>query len=453
MGPGSGTFLEHIRKVHPKKAPELVPLKAKPLIRDFFSKAKMKIPFNEDIAVGKLLKWIVKTDQPFTIVDNEHFQDFINYLKNDINLVSRRTIMRRLEDVYLQKIQEVKSKLNTLSSKFSVTCDVWTSKNQLSFFGFTIHYIDDEWKLQENLLTFKFLEGEHDGESLSVAFIDVLEQFGIADRLLGVTGDNATNNSTMIARMEQYYHDRYPEAGFSVAWNRIECMAHVLNLGAQQILKQFKQPLDKDTYEAGSDSSDDINFSDDIYIGIDSAIEKLNHYYDKISPMVGIALLLNPCLKKQMLTESLQWEEQWVESVLDHFMSSFDHYKRKLSRPSENFFTHIITTPVVQVENGVLSKYKNKKRKVITDTSTEEEYTKYFNEPLSADGTNVLSYWKAKAFDYPILSAMAKDYLTVQASSVPAERAFSSGVDLVTANRCSLSGRTIEMTQFLKFVL
>jgi len=496
--------------------------------------------------------------------------------------------MRRLEDMYLQKIQEVKSKLNTLSSKFSVTCDVWTSKNQLSFFGFTIHYIDDEWKLQENLLTFKFLEGEHDGESLSVAFIDVLEQFGIADRLLGVTGDNATNNSTMMARMEQYYHDRYPEAGFSVAWNRIECMAHVLNLGAQQILKQFKQPLDKDTYEAGSDSSDDMvtaisrlsflcrkirlspklrrlleklckekdvkylvpiidvatrwnstydmlvraveikdimsdtlyqykdrdlinlvlteadwncvyqlieilaplkeatllasqngdslmitnviptyhlcaeilgeslnnfNFSDDIYIGIDSAIEKLNHYYDKISPMVGIALLLNPCLKKQMLTESLQWEEQWVESVLDHFMSSFDHYKRKLSRPSENFFTHIITTPVVQVENGVLSKYKNKKRKVITDTSTEEEYTKYFNEPLSADGTNVLSYWKAKAFDYPILSAMAKDYLTVQASSVPAERAFSSGVDLVTANRCSLSGRTIEMTQFLKFVL
>ena len=217
MCPGSGTFLEHIRKVHPKKAPELVPLKAKPLIRDFFSKAKMKIPFNEDIAVGKLLKWIVKTDQPITIVDNEHFQDFINYLKNDINLVSRRTIMRRLEDMYLQKIQEVNSKLNTLSSKFSVTCDVWTSKNQLSFFGFTIHYIDDEWKLQENLLTFKFLE--------------------------------------------------------------------------------------------------------------------------------------------------------------------------------------------------------------------------------------------AKAFDYPILSAMAKDYLTVQASSVPAERAFSSGVDLVTANRLSLSGRTIEMTQFLKFVL
>jgi hypothetical protein len=46
---------------------------------------------------------------------------------------------------------------------------------------------------------------------------------------------------------------------------------------------------------------------------------------------------------------------------------------------------------------------------------------------------------------------MAKDYLTVQASSVPAERAFSSGTDLVTPERCALGGETIEMTQFLKF--
>ena len=67
-----------------------------------------------------------------------------------------------------------------------------------SLFGFTIHYISDDWQMKDNLLAFKFLEGEHDGESLSVAFIDVLEDFGIADRLLGVTADNATNNSTMM---------------------------------------------------------------------------------------------------------------------------------------------------------------------------------------------------------------------------------------------------------------
>jgi hypothetical protein len=43
-----------------------------------------------------------------------------------------------------------------------------------------------------------------------------------------------------------------------LAWNQVECMAHVLNLSSQQILKQFKQPVDKETYEAGSDSSDNM---------------------------------------------------------------------------------------------------------------------------------------------------------------------------------------------------
>ncbi len=48
---------------------------------------------------------------------------------------------------------------------------------------------------------------------------------------------------------------------------------------------------------------------------------------------------------------------------------------------------------------------------------------------------------------------MAKEYVAVQASSVPAERAFSSGTELVTAERCSLGGETIEMTQSLKMQL
>jgi hypothetical protein len=38
--------------------------------------------------------------------------------------------------------------------------------------------------------------------------------------------------------------------------------------------------------------------------------------------------------------------------------------------------------------------------------------------------------------------------MTAQASSVSAERAFSSGTDLVAPDRCSLGGNTIEMTYF-----
>jgi flagellin-specific chaperone FliS len=69
----------------------------------------MKKPFDGDIFMGKLLKWMVKTDQPFSIVDNEEFQDLLEYLKKDLSVDSRRTIMRRLDELYLQMKNRLKN--------------------------------------------------------------------------------------------------------------------------------------------------------------------------------------------------------------------------------------------------------------------------------------------------------------------------------------------------------
>ena len=45
---------------------------------------------------------------------------------------------------------------------------------------------------------------------------------------------------------------------------------------------------------------------------------------------------------------------------------------------------------------------------------------------------------------------MAKDYLTIFATSTPIERVFSGGTDLVAQRRCSLKGETIHEAMCLK---
>ena len=66
---------------HKSKCPELITTSQPIVNRGFFDKKKMALPFNADVFIGKLLKWIIKTDQPFSIVDNEHFTDILEYLK------------------------------------------------------------------------------------------------------------------------------------------------------------------------------------------------------------------------------------------------------------------------------------------------------------------------------------------------------------------------------------
>ncbi len=59
----------------------------------------------------------------------------------------------------------------------------------------------------------------------------------------------------------------------------------------------------------------DFQCEDDIYIGMEAAVEKLTHYYDNMSPMVGIALALDPSKKFKYLEKGLNWEVEWVNSI------------------------------------------------------------------------------------------------------------------------------------------
>lgn len=84
QGPGTSTTLKHLRSCHPSKCPELLPAAsgaAAISARGFFDKKKMTEPFDCDIFMGKLLKWIIRTDQPFSVVENKDLQDLLDYLR------------------------------------------------------------------------------------------------------------------------------------------------------------------------------------------------------------------------------------------------------------------------------------------------------------------------------------------------------------------------------------
>jgi hypothetical protein len=112
--------------------------------------------------------------------------------KKDVGVKSRRTIMRRLEELFYLKQEQLKNTLEECS-KLSITCDLWTSRNQLSFFGSTGHWFDRDYCYHERLISFKYVEGDHDGENLCDEMINVLERLAIID------------NTTMMAEMENVF--------------------------------------------------------------------------------------------------------------------------------------------------------------------------------------------------------------------------------------------------------
>jgi hypothetical protein len=143
------------------------------------------------------------------------FRAFLAYLNADIDVwlpkshhSIREWVMRQFED---QKDQ-MKLKIQSAQSKIHVSCDLWTSPNSLAILGIIAHFIDEEGKLQHCTVALKDILGEHTGESLTKAVLEVLEEWGFIPKLGFFMMDNAPNNDTMMRALQRgdfplsYYH-------------------------------------------------------------------------------------------------------------------------------------------------------------------------------------------------------------------------------------------------------
>ena len=75
--------------------------------------------------------------------------------------------------------------------------------------------------------------------------------------------------------------------------------------------------------------------------------------------------------------------------------------------------------------------------------TVETECTRWYKEPRVSPHTDIIQFWASKAYDYPIMSQMAKDYLAIPATSAASERVFSNASDIITKKRNRLSPDTL----------
>jgi hypothetical protein len=73
----------------------------------------------------------------------------------------------------------------------------------------------------------------------------------------------------------------------------------------------------------------------------------------------------------------------------------------------------------------------------------EPEWKRWMLEPRPGEHTDILKYWSAKQYQYPLIAQVARDHLAIPATSAPSERIFSNGSDIVTKKRNKLSPSTI----------
>lgn len=79
-----------------------------------------------------------------------------------------------------------------------------------------------------------------------------------------------------------------------------------------------------------------------------------------------------------------------------------------------------------------------------------QEMEVYMNSDMLNLKTDPLLWWREHSWRFPLLSALAKQRLSVPATSVPSERVFSTAGDILSAQRAAMGADKVDMLIFLK---
>ena len=247
--------------------------------------------FNQEEFNRSLSNFPIKSDAPFLTVEHPDFISLMQCMNPAAEIPCATTCQRRMMKLFGTERIAQANKWSSVTSKFSFGMDIWSSPNGIPFIGITAHYIDNDWKLQCKLFDFIPFMSSHTGRAIYEEFDKALDRFGMKQKLLTISVDNATNNDSFITIMIQKYPSFTKE-------HHIRCFAHVLNLAAQQIMKEQ-----------------------------DARIERLRNLMKEFR--------LSPLKKKslQELFESLEMEGKFVTPIMDsptRWNSTFDMIERPL---------------------------------------------------------------------------------------------------------------------------
>ena len=117
-----------------------------------------------------LAAFIISSNSSLSLVENPNFNRLLQYANSSAKSVSRHTLGRDINTLYIGLLQQVQRRLQEhcdTGAKISLTLDAWSSTTHISFLAVTGHYIDSHtWQLKSILLVFERLRGSYSVEAL-----------------------------------------------------------------------------------------------------------------------------------------------------------------------------------------------------------------------------------------------------------------------------------------------
>jgi hypothetical protein len=141
------------------------------------------------------------------------------------------TIRRWLIADFAKYKQTIICSIASAKGKVTISFDRWKANNNvLDLLGVVIHYLGDDYKLHNVVLTMCNTLGSHTGANIADHLFDVLKEYQISGSQIAYFAvDNATNNDTALKHLSK-------RVTLDLVTSRLRCASHIYNLVCTAIL-------------------------------------------------------------------------------------------------------------------------------------------------------------------------------------------------------------------------
>ncbi|KAL4554094.1 hypothetical protein LXL04_037284 [Taraxacum kok-saghyz] len=451
---------------------------------------------------------IIKHNLPFMFVEYEGIRDIFQYLNENVITISRYTAKSDVTNLFKREKVRLKTLLESLPGRVSLTSDLWTSINTDGFLCVTCHFIDTEWKLQKRILNFQHMPPPHNGVCLTEKISSLLSDWGIEKKLFTITLDNASSNDTFFNLLKgqlsnegalrsngDYFHIRccahYIKGSQARKQKFIDCVKYV-NLNPKKGLRQDVPTRWNATYLMIESAIFyrraffRLALSDSNYLDCPNIDEWSNYMHIfwknertlKEEMESSDKFMKNMAFKIMILAMAVvldpRYKLQYVEFTYKKlYGSSFAVHSDRLREKLHDLFSEYITEPLMSSRTSTVPAAATRDTSKVVHENKDTVLTKsmrdmlkefkaygsiefvlsqksqlemYLDEPTSDIGEDlhVLSFWKAHQYRYPELALMARDILSIPVSTVASESAFSNGGRVLDQYRSSLDHDIVE---------
>ncbi|XP_051170278.1 uncharacterized protein LOC127287402 [Leptopilina boulardi] len=261
-------------------------------------------------------------------------------------------------------------------------------------------------------------EGEHAGRDIAAVFYKAINEFNIKEKILGITVDNASSNTTFMWELTFLMDFDHENQHF-------RCYAHIINLAVQDLLKELK-------LKASNEIENELEEEDD------------SRENERTNENTETRENFDNSLKNRHKVEQFR-KTSWGKEMETYSISKFEEiYRTKYYESSETKEnTEIEETLEANAESNededildLDSFYENQIRNPKTKTNRNQwkhEINMYLAEKRAEKDVDILEWWKMHEKSFKSLAKMARDYLAIQATSVQSERVFSKKQDITKA--------------------